>query len=159
MTEHDEGRKTRPPAAGPATEFLLEEQKQRRTELDSVIGRMESDQRNGLLFTGAVWAWLITNQQMVTGRANLIAAALPALVIAFFYYRYTGLLEFTGTIADYTRLLEQKFQLPEGLGWEKYVYELRRTGKWPRSLGKRAKLLWASLLLLNAIIGVLYYFR
>ena len=41
--------------------FLKEEQKQRRQELENLIARIESDQRNGLLFTGAIWGWLATH--------------------------------------------------------------------------------------------------
>jgi hypothetical protein len=42
------------PLAQRAEDWHKEEQKQRRQEIENVIGRIEGDQRNGLLLTGAV---------------------------------------------------------------------------------------------------------
>jgi hypothetical protein len=144
---------------GATRDFLLEEQQQRRRDLDRLISQMESDQRNGILFTGVIWGWLITNGDTITGRVNLIAVILPTLLIAFLYHRYRGLSESIRLIANYTRLLEQEFRVPKGLGWESHVFGLRQSGKWPASLGRRAHLLWRSLILLNVLIGAVYYFR
>jgi hypothetical protein len=146
------------PPEGATKEFLLEEQKQRRLELDSLITNLENDQRNGLLFTAAIWAWLLTNADKVTGAAQLIVSVLPACIMAFFFYRYFGLVETIRLIAEYTRRLESAFHLPPDLGWQTYVADLRTTGRW-QSLGKRTRLLWISLIALNAIIGVVYYVR
>jgi hypothetical protein len=44
-----------------AKDYLKEEQKQRRTEIENLIARIESDQRNGLIFTGQSGrGWLLT---------------------------------------------------------------------------------------------------
>jgi hypothetical protein len=51
-----------------AWDYLKEEQKQRRQKIENLICRIESDQRNGLLFTGAIWAWLATNVDKLSGK-------------------------------------------------------------------------------------------
>jgi hypothetical protein len=157
MPQQDSVARMLPEAA--TKEFLLEEQKQRRLELSHLIKSIENDQRNAVVLTGAIWAWLLTNADKVSGPANLIVAVLPALVIAFLFYRYRGLSQAIQLVAEYTRRLELVFELPDGLGWETHVLHLRDDGRWPGSLGKRARVLWASLVILNSVIGVVYYFR
>lgn len=140
-------------------EWLLEEQKQRRTELDTLIHSMEVDQRNGVLFTAIAWSWLFSNSDKIFGAANLMVAGLPALVMMFLLYRHRGLAEAINVIAAYTRKLENSAALPEGLGWETYLLELRQAGRWPNSREKRARLLWVALIITNAAAGVIYFYR
>ena len=64
-----------------AKDYLKEEQKQRRQEIESLITRIESDQRNGLIFTGAIWAWLATNidkLDKLSGRAGVLFLRRPS---------------------------------------------------------------------------------
>jgi hypothetical protein len=147
------------PVRDVAKEWLLEEQKQRRLELDNLIHSMELDQRNGVLFTGIIWAWLFTNSDKITGFANIIVALLPTLITAFLFYRNSGLSEFIRLIAGYTRTVEHAIGLPDGIGWESHVHKLRETGQWPRTLGKRSRLLWAGLVVVNTGVGVVYLVR
>lgn len=41
--------------------YLTKEQKQLRNEIENLIARIEADQKNGLILTGAIWAWFATN--------------------------------------------------------------------------------------------------
>ena len=59
--------KSVPPSSELADDYLKEEQKQRRQEIENLIARIESDQRNGLIFTGAIWSWLATHRSEVAG--------------------------------------------------------------------------------------------
>jgi hypothetical protein len=47
-----------PPMPDSAKDYLKEEQKQRRQEIENLIARNESDQRHGLIITGVIWSWL-----------------------------------------------------------------------------------------------------
>ena len=62
----------RPDLPDSAKDFLKEEQKQRRQEIERLIGQMESDQRYGLIITGLIWSWLVTNREKLQAPFDLV---------------------------------------------------------------------------------------
>jgi hypothetical protein len=91
-------------------EYLKEEQKQRRQELENLIQRTESDQKNGLLITGAFWARLATNSDKLYTPFDMLAVWLPAIIMLFFYYRGRMLSSEMDQAADYMIKLEEYFK-------------------------------------------------
>jgi hypothetical protein len=118
--EMSEDTQNRPSLPGELTrEFLKEEQKQRRQELENLIARIESDQRNGLLFTGPIWGWLTTNVQNLnglTGKSAIAIFILPTVIMGFFFCRWYAIENTILRIAEYTQNLEKLFKLPDNRG-------------------------------------------
>jgi len=138
-------------------DFLTEEQKQRRHELEGFGSRMERDQRNALLITGAIWSWLATNLEKLPhqGLFEKFVVFIPALIMGFFFYRWWAMNRAVSQIAEYTRMLERKAGVDlEKLGWETWLHE-RRKLKQAVQLGTTAWIFWISLLLVNALLAFL----
>lgn len=137
-------------------EYLLEEQKQRRQEIDRLHARLESDQRNALLATGALWAWLITNTVSLQRELLTLVAVLPIGLIAFFYYRSWGIRKEMALVAGYTRMLEDFFAVPGNLGWERF-WEARRPKRIRHgSLKGKTHGFWIALIVLNLLFAVAF---
>ncbi len=137
-------------------EYLKEEQKQRRQELENLIQRTESDQKNGLLITGAFWAWLATNSDKLYTPFDRLAVWLPTIIMLFFYYRGRMLSSEMDQAADYMIKLEEYFKVPVGLGWEHYLKEAREKKKVPEHMEVTAKLFWHILIPVNVVIAILF---
>lgn len=103
------------------TEFLLEEQKQRRLEIEKMLARMETDQRLGLISTGALWSWLVVNPNAVQGVALYVMLIIPPFLTVFFFWRWHALLGCIRVVAEYTTRLEYEFDVPNDLGWERWL--------------------------------------
>ena len=138
------------------TEYLLEEQKQRRHEVDYLLARLESDQRNGLLATGGLWAWFITNANSLKGGLLALVAVLPAVLMAFFYYRSRGIRKDLNLITEYTRLLEDFFTVPENLGWERFRESHRPKRVLHGSLKGKTHGFWIALIVLNLLFAAAF---
>jgi hypothetical protein len=126
----------------PQKTFLLEEQKQRRSEIDTLIARMDRDQRYGLIITGVMWSWLLTdkiiilnNDKIVRWQAVWVVAFIPSLITLLFLFRWWRTDKAVRGIADYTRQLEKLFGLPRlpaelGIfGWETWLMNTRSKKK------------------------------
>jgi hypothetical protein len=104
--------------------YLSEEQKQRRAEIERLSASMESDQRYGLLATGAVWTWLFTHAKDLPDTETTLGKVvswLPFAVVAILFFRWIIMHRSIATIANYTIRLEWLANLPFGFGWENYV--------------------------------------
>ena len=144
----------------PQKSYLLEEQKQRRAEIEKLIQRVESDQRNGLVITGLFWSWLAA--QKIAGPLDQVIAALPPLLMLFFWARWWKLHRTIRDAAIYTMQLEKLFRLPAlpaefgRFGWETWLHD-PDSGKRHRASLKELDFCWWMLLFTaNVIIAVLY---
>jgi hypothetical protein len=87
-----------------AKDYLKEEQKQRRQEIENLIARNESDQRHGLIITGVIWSWLATNTKSFEHiNFNIAIVTLPAVIMGFYFYRRRIIDKQIRTIAEYMR--------------------------------------------------------
>jgi len=141
--------------SSPARNYLKEEQKQRRQEIERLIERTEADQKNGLIVTGAVWAWLATNTDKLSG-LFIYVTLLPPIIMAFFFYRWRMLSGAIKQAASYTQKLEKLFEVPDGFGWESYLTKVRKEEGEPEHMKHTTKLFWFFLLGLNVIIAILF---
>ncbi len=96
-----------PPLSDLAKDYLKEEQKQRRQEIENMSARRESDQRDGLIITGAIWSWLATHtDKLDRNNFAVVIIILPTLIMSFFYYRLRIMDKNILSIAEYVRELE-----------------------------------------------------
>jgi hypothetical protein len=137
-------------------QFLLEEQKQRRAEIENLIKRIEDDQRFGLVITGAIWSWLAANQGTLRPPFDFVIAAIPVMIMFFFRLRWRGLGAGIHRAAAYTIELERFLQLPASLGWESYLSTKRAMREERDLLGGSAYVYWRLLLWANAVIAILF---
>jgi hypothetical protein len=103
-------------------DFLKEEQKQRRQDIEVIAASCEADQRNILLISGAIWSWFATNTDKFYAEYKYIVLVPAGLTVLFFirwvFNHYT-----IKNIARYTKKLETLFEVPDGYGWESYLSE------------------------------------
>jgi hypothetical protein len=138
-----------PSLSDSAKDFLKEEHKYRRQEIENLIARLESDQKNGLIFTGAIWAWLATNISKVDSDLSNVIVILPPLIMSFFLYRRYHVDKMITTIAVYTRELERILGVPEKYGWEGWLHKRRHEGDNVDPLAGQT--FWILLILVNCI--------
>jgi hypothetical protein len=105
-----------PSLSDEAKDYLKEEQKQRRQQIENLIASIESDQKNGLIFTGAIWSWLATHIGTCDGNFAKVIVILPPLIMSFFLYRREHIDREIFAIAEYTREVEKLFGVPDKYG-------------------------------------------
>lgn len=135
-----------------AQDLLKEEHKRRRDEIREYGGTMERDQRNGLIMTGVFWSWLAA-----APRAPFegVICVLPAVLMAFFFYRWRAMRRAIDTNAEYLRRLEAEGGLGR-LGWETWLTKKREGDAWAASVGWTSKVLWWGLVGTNLLLAALF---
>lgn len=139
-----------------AKDFLKEEQKQRRNQIENLIGRIETDQQYGLGATGLFWSWLATNQDKLKAPFDIIAVCIPSMVMLFFLMRWKALDKAILQVAAYTKTVERLFEVPLELGWETFVDRNRRTPRRKDILAKSTVLYWYLLISANLVLAGLF---
>ncbi len=134
--------------------YLIEEEKQRRQEIENLIAKLETDQKNGLIFTGAIWAWLMTNLNHFGAEIALVVAAVPCLVVLLFFYRWRRIESEISVIAEYIKYVEGYLRLPAGLGWETWIDDKRQTHNVATPDGSRN--FWFALIVANFLIAFMF---
>ncbi len=127
-------------------QFVLDEINARRVEIQSRIGRVESDMQYGLLSSGGLWAWILTD---TTRDVGPWIAWLPAIITVFFFAKWLAQDLRINGIGSYLKDVESQLNLPDGLGWETNRHQYTK----PRLAGFTT-CFWSALLLGN-VIGVL----
>jgi hypothetical protein len=138
-------------------DFLKEEHKQRRQEITENLTRMEGDHRNGLILTGAIWSWLATNQSALAGQGQFekFVVFMPAVLMAFFFYRWYAMHKSTHVNAAYLRELEAKAGVTP-LGWETWLQDKRLNDPLAASLSRASRTFWGGLIAANLLLAVLF---
>ncbi len=131
-----------------AKEYLLNEFNDRRANLYRNIDQIVNDQRYGILATGAFWAWIVTHS--VTESLAWLAWV-PTLLCVFFLIKWWVFYVATSRLLEYLRLVESKFELPDGLGWSTNFPNYGRD-----VLGCFTTLFWIVLTILNVLAAVYY---
>lgn len=138
-------------------DYFKAEQGQRRQEIENFIERLESDQRNGLILTGAIWSWLATNHGALAGPGlfEQFVVFVPAVLMLFFFYRWHAMHMAIMAVAEYTRELEKKAGVPP-LGWETWLAVQRRKKPLTASLAHTNRLFWFGLVLANLLLALVW---
>jgi hypothetical protein len=137
-------------------DYLKEEQKQRRQEIDHLMAKIEDDQRYGLIITGAVWSWLATNRDKLQSPFDIVAVIVPVVIMLFFAWRRKVLVFSIQKNAEYLKQLEGLFGVPEGFGWERWLEGYSKTSKHKLTLGRASKAFWYWLIMANLILAGLF---
>lgn len=141
-----------PAISSTALEYLKEEQKQRRAEIEALINRFGEDQRYGLAITGGVWSWFATNTDKIKPPILYVTIFLPALLTAFFIWRRSTISGSITRCAAYIRELEDAFGVPERLGWERWLSKNPHSAR----LGRASSAFWYALLFVNLLLALLF---
>jgi hypothetical protein len=144
------------PAELPAMEFLKEEQKQRRAEIESFGSSIERGRQYGLLAVGAIWSCLVTSHDKIKYPIDIVGAIIPPLILLFFYWHWTSCKRAISRIAEYTRRLERYFNVPEGLGWESWLNKRLTSEKKTHELTVSTEWYWRTLISINLILASAY---
>lgn len=108
-----------------AIAFLLEEQKQRRAEMERMIAAVDGDQRNMLLASGAIWSWLALQRASLSAPFVAFGLLIPVVLSSVFFLRSLRIEKSLRRVARYTMRLERRLGLPKSLGWENWVRRVR----------------------------------
>jgi hypothetical protein len=147
---------SRPDLPDLAKDFLKEEQKQRRQEIENLIGRIESDKQYGLIITGLIWSWLATNREKLQAPFDLVVVFIPAFLMLFFLWRWRALDMTVYRVAKYTEDLEWMFAVPEGFGWETWLNGIRRETVKRDPLTTSSYWYWILLVVGNLVLAGLF---
>jgi hypothetical protein len=142
-----------------AKDYLKEEQRQRRQEIENFLTRIETDQRNALFGMGVFCSWLILSA--IDMQLKKIIIFIPAIITAFFYYRWWIMHQAILATAEYTRKLEFQIGITKddvNLGWETWLVKKLKAQDFA-SLGGANKLFWILLLGVNLISIVLFWLK
>lgn len=128
-------------------EFMLADFEDRRADILQRIDRIEGQIRIGLVSSGAIWTWVLTHP----GPLMKIAVWVPTCLVLYLTTAWlTQHFAILG-IARYVKALEEKFFLPDGIGWETNLKQYQRTWLEPVTHA-----FWVVLLASN-IIGSSYF--
>jgi hypothetical protein len=122
-------------------QFLIEEQKQRRAEIERLLKTHEADQRYAILASGAAWTWLATHVNSLPGYQTAFLGwilSIPAILVGFFAWRWSAVHRSVQSAAKYTLRLEWLARLPFGFGWENFLHtEESEDGKFHEENGSK----------------------
>ena len=128
-------------------EFLLAEYSFITSELHWRITQIVADQRNALISTGAIWAWLATNEW------NDIFVYVkwgPVAIVLLFGMKRVSLSLAINELRDYVHRVEAQFELPDSVGWQ-HNLKARRS----YALRKWSIAFWSTLLVGNVVLALI----
>jgi len=132
-------------------EFLVEEYKQLRQEMTLFFQRIDASERNALLSSGAIWAWLATHEH--TGSYNIVVWV-PMVICVMFALKAVSLRYGTYRLGKYIKGIEETLGLEEGLGWQKTNRMIPKG--YPIGIGGWPVVYWSSIIILNAIAAYVF---
>ena len=104
--------------------FLIAEYQCLRNEIDSILKDMRTFAMYSIIATGAIWAWLLTDN---TNYLYNFLRFLPAIIVLILYIYIKSIIRDVRMIGDYISKIEALFALPNGIGWETQLKSIR----WP----------------------------
>lgn len=98
-------------------DFALAEFENLRREVDSTVKEIYTLERYSLATAGAIWSWYAAN---ATSTEKAVVC-LPFLLGCLFAIRCYTLYRHLFRLSGYLTKVEKVFELPEDLGWERYL--------------------------------------
>lgn len=120
-------------------DFLISEHSSLREEIIGLTNEISTLQKSVLYLSGALWAWFASQ---VINKELLFILYLPAALSVLILLRICAIRALIGNIDNYLLNLEKNLNLPEGLGWEKYL----------KNISKKLNYLW-NILYWGSLIG------
>ncbi len=124
-------------------DLLIAEYNALRAENLQRIDHLASQTRHILVITGAIWAWLLTQEELLTR----IAYWIPLVITLLFWFNNQLTIKTIRRVSGYLKHVTQTVELPHELGWEKYLetHPLGHMNRWTR-------IYWLFLLICNALL-------
>jgi hypothetical protein len=129
-------------------EFLLEEYKSLRTQIDEFMKDIMGLERWAVIVSGGLWSWLSTTEGKHL--PGLIYWS-PALLSLLFGLRSLGVYVMMRRTGKYILTVERQLDLPAGLGWQIFLCKQR-----PPFATVSSVVYWCLLLAINVLIPLVY---
>jgi hypothetical protein len=142
------------PLPASAIEYLKEEIKQRRTEIETLINRCETDKKDGLIYSGLLWAWLSTHVGYLRENGFEAVLFLPAFIIGFLFFRYISMSAMIMRIAEYLKQSETIFKVPPEFGWESWLDAWRAKHGKSDPVAENARWFWIFMFVMNVFLAL-----
>lgn len=133
-----------------ADAFVLAEYAALREEIKWIIGQVEALERNALIFSGAIWAWIATQPWKPLYVAVVL---LPLLLSILFLIKRESLRRSLKEAACFSLKIESYFNLADDMGWDHYLKSkgVRHFKFWKAAF-------WTVLILFNVGMALLTIF-
>ena len=128
--------------------FLIAEYESLRREIELEIRELGEFLRYGFLASGGVWTWLLARPK---GSVSAVAFFIPFVVTLLFQVETKLVRQSIFNLGSYLREVENQFQLPNGLGWERRIQSSRRK---KQKLMKWEHLVWNLLVFGNLAAAI-----
>jgi len=135
---------------GSSKEFIITEYIQLRSELMLCLQQIASTERNALIMSGIIWAWLATHPWNPT---FTIVIFIPAMLTKLFEYKRESISDAISEIAQYVYKVEERFDVGEKPPRDIFGWEHREKKSVFKDWSKKY---WLSLFWGNILIAVLY---
>jgi len=134
-------------------QFLMTEYVQLKNEIILCVQGIENTERYALVFSGAIWAWLVTQKWNI---AFFVVLFIPTLITALFEIKRRSLASSINLIATYIKNIEDAVGITDKkvgkLGWE----HRDQDSKEAHAFRKWRKLYWKLLRWGDIVIGLIY---
>jgi hypothetical protein len=137
--------------------YLFLEAEQRRSEINYLIKKTDNDQKYALIGMGIYWSWFLSKDITSINKYKLLIVGLPIVVIVFYIIRYANLHRSIKKVAKYLKIIETCFLNDNHIGWENYISNIKNRKGVKDYMHISANLFWILVLLVNIIIGIIYF--
>jgi hypothetical protein len=123
-----------------------------RKEIEGLILESSKLGTYGVIGTGALWAFVISNKAQIQPRFLLF---IPSALAALFFFRADAVRRHIHIVSDHIARIERIFDLKE-FGWET-LWQGKRKGRIEGNLGLWQYIYWTFILLINILMAVYFY--
>lgn len=124
-------------------DFLISEHSSLREEIIVLTNEISTLQKSALYLSGALWAWFAAHSAQIIPEKLLFILYLPTALSALILLRTFAIKHLIDNIDNYLLKIGEKLNLPNSLGWEKYL----------KSVPKKLKHIWNILYWGTLIVG------
>ena len=136
---------------GDTKEYLIEECRQLREAILQLAQRLDDAERNALLASGAIWAWLAVHERTIQYE---LAIWLPSFISTMFALKAIALRFTMYKFSKYIGVIEDTFDMPGNLNWQS-KNRMIALG-WPVRIGLWPIIYWGALITANICLAFLF---
>jgi hypothetical protein len=100
-------------------QFAFAEYSALREEVKLIVGQIDALETSSLIFSGAVWAWIVTQEKWKPIYDAVVF--LPFGLSVLFYIKRRSLHHAVHELGNHIMRIETHFNLPEDIGWEHHL--------------------------------------
>jgi hypothetical protein len=129
-------------------EYLLKESEHLKKVYDESAKEISILERYALVATGAIWSWCAAN---VKSPVFHVLIWVPLIIQILFGLRAWGIYQSMVSTREYLERIEMTVQLPEGLGWGRFLKQHSRGLRVSTSYA-----FWIALHIITLVVALLY---